>query len=136
MNYVDEFEVHGLLENFVRKLEKGQVVDLMNLLRELLIQESVANVINSIERAGMKSYIKNYDGAYVSLEIFNCQKSFGQIYAFMESIRDRHCILDYSCKLSSLEEVFNAHANEAMFMDLNKRIERRRTSISYQSVQE
>ena len=104
------------------------------MLNELLIQESIAGVINSIERAGMKSFIKNYDGAYVSIEINNCDMSFGKIYAFMESIRARNSIKDFSCKLSSLEEVFNAHANEAMFMDLNKRIERRRTSLTFQSV--
>ncbi len=111
MNYVDELKASGLLDEFNRKLEKGQLVDLGNVLRELLIQENVAGVINSIERAGMKSVINNYNGAYVSIEINNCDMSFGKIYAFMESIRARNCIRDFSCKLSSLEEVFNAHAN-------------------------
>ena len=48
--------------------------------------------------------------------------SFGQIYAFMQGIKERHQILEYSCKLSSLEEVFNAHATENMYAALNKRI--------------
>ena len=56
--------------------------------------------------------------------------TFGKIYAFMESLKSKHFIEEYSCKLMSLEEVFNAHASEAMFFELNKRIERHRTATT------
>ena len=54
--------------------------------------------------------------------------SFGQIYAFVEGLKSKYnTIKDYSCKLSSLEEVFNAHAAQAMYARLNTRLEKRRT---------
>ena len=56
------------------------------------------------------------------------QISFGQIYAFVEGLKSKNSMIkDYSCKLSSLEEVFNAHAAQATYAKLNTRLERRRT---------
>ena len=101
-----------------------------NILRELLMQDTMAGIINQIEMKGMKARVQNYDGAYVVMEVSQCKMSFGQIYAFMESLKLRYNIKEYSCKLSSLEEVFNAHATESMYMDLNQRLERRRTTNS------
>ena len=37
LNYADELKAFGILDGFHRKLEKGQVVDLGNVLHELLI---------------------------------------------------------------------------------------------------
>lgn len=101
-------------------------------MRELLMQDTMAAVVHEIElKDGMRACVKNYDGGYVSLEVTNCKMSFGQIYAFMEKLKKKHVLDGYSCKKSSLEEVFNAHATESMYMDLNKRLDRRRTSASF-----
>lgn len=92
----------------------------------------MAAIINDIEAFdGMKACVKNYDGGYVRLEVTNCKMSFGKIYAFIEKLKRKHVLNGYSCKKSSLEEVFNAHATESMYMDLNKRLERRRTNASF-----
>lgn len=83
-----------------------------NVLRELMMQDSMAAIMHEIEAKGMRSKVKNYDGAYFILEVTNCQMSFGKIYAFIESFAHKHSIREYSCKKSSLEEIFNAHATQ------------------------
>lgn len=40
--------------------------------------------MQEIDSKGMKSSIKNYDGAYFILELTQCRMSFGEIYAFLE----------------------------------------------------
>lgn len=49
------------------------------------------------------------------------------MYIFMERLKSDHHIKEYSCKHSSLEEVFNTHASQNIYKDLNVRLERRRT---------
>ena len=100
------------------------------------MQDTMAALMQEIDSKGMKSSIKNYDGAYFILELTQCRMSFGEIYAFLESISHKHLIKEYSCKRHSLEEVFNAYATESMYMDLNKRLERRRSTASFSSVQD
>lgn len=133
--FEDEFKNYGLLDHFLRKLEKGKTIDMNNMLAELLMQDTMASIISRLEGRGMTATIKNYDGSYFALEVTKCKMSFGKIYALLESMKDQYFIKEYSCKLSSLEEIFNAHATEAMFMDLNKRIERKRTN-TFKSLQE
>ena len=132
LNYKDEFKDFGLLDRFYRRIKAEQPVDLNNMLAELLMHDSMAMIINYIEnsQSGVKARVMNYDGAYFVLEVTGCRQSFGQIYAFIESIKERCQIKEYSCKLTSLEEVFNAHATEAMYMDLNKRLDHRRSTLS------
>jgi len=127
-NFDEEFKAYGLLDRFYRKLQDGKVIDLGHMLSELLMQDTMAGIMTHIESNGMHSYVKNFDGAYFAIELTKCNMSFGQIYAFMESMKSRHFIKEYSCKLSSLEEIFNSHASESMFMELNKRIDRKRNS--------
>lgn len=107
-----------------------------NVLRELLMQDTMARIMNDFAARSMAARVLNYDGGTVRFEVTQCTMSFGQIYAFIEGLRERRHINDYSCKLSSLEEVFNAHATESMYMALNARLERRRTSAAFSSVQE
>lgn len=101
-----------------------------SLLRELLIQDSMAGVLNEFAQQGMQSMIQNFDGAYFVMKVSQCEMTFGGIYSFIESIKERYQIKEYSCKMSSLEEVFNAHATETMFMELNRRLENRRSSMT------
>ena len=110
LNYAAEFKEHGLLDRFYKRLTAGHYIDMRNVLRELIMQDTMAAIINEIDAKGMKSSIKNYDGANFVVEITRCQMSFGQIYSFIESISRKHKIEAYSCKRHSLEEVFNAHA--------------------------
>ena len=133
--FQEEFKNYGLLDHFLRKLEQGKTIDMNNMLAELLMQDTMASIIGRLEGRGMNATIKNYDGSYFALEVTKCKMSFGKIYAYLESMKDQYFIKEYSCKLSSLEEIFNAHATESMFMDLNKRIERKRTS-TFKSLQE
>ena len=49
MNFAGEFKPYGLLDRFYRQLERGEPVDLKNVLRELLMQDTMANVIQHIE---------------------------------------------------------------------------------------
>ena len=128
LNYVEEFKQYCLLDRFVMKLERGEPIDLRNMLSELLMQDTMAMIIAHFEQNSMKANVKNFDGAYVQMEVTECQFTFGQIYAFVERMKTRFNILEYGCKLSSLEEVFNSHASEAMYMALNKRLEFRRKS--------
>ena len=100
------------------------------------MQDTMAIIMFEIERKGMASSVKNYDGGYFQIEITKCSMSFGQVYAFMESIASKNMIQEYSCKRSSLEEVFNAHATQSMYLELNKRLDRRRSSGSFQSLQD
>ena len=90
----------------------------------------MVEIMNAFSAAGMSPRVLNYDGEKVTLLVNNSSMSFGQIYAFMQGLKFRHSIREYSCKRSSLEEVFNGHATESMFADLNKRLERRRTSYA------
>ena len=90
----------------------------------------MASVISHIEANQMKARVQNYDGANFVLELFDCKLTFGQIYAYMEGIKDQYNIKEYSCKHSSLEEVFNMHATTDMYMELNKRLDRRRSTFS------
>lgn len=113
------------------RLKAGGSIDLRNVLRELLMQDTMAAILFEVEKKGMTSSVKNYDGANFIIEITKCKMSFGQIYAFMESIAHKHMIQEYSCKRSSLEEVFNAYATEQMYAELNKRLYRRSTSGSF-----
>ena len=128
-NYVGELSENGLLLQFHKQLLAGKSIELRSLLRELLIQDTMASVLNDLEQKGMRAKIQNYDGAYFIMKVTECQMSFGGIYSLIESIKDRYQIKDYSCKMSSLEEVFNAHATESMYMELNRRLERRRSSF-------
>ena len=128
LKYVDEFKEYGLLDRFYRRMNAGGSIDLRNVLRELLMQDTMAAIMTEIDAKGMESRVKNYEGAYFIMEITKCKMSFGQIYAFIESMAAKHMIREYSCKRSSLEEVFNAHATESMYMDLNARLERRRST--------
>lgn len=68
------------------------------------------------------------------LKVTQCKMSFGQIYGFMESLKEVHRIKHYSCKLVSLEQIFNAFATQSMYAGLNARLERRRTSTAFSSV--
>ena len=63
-----------------------------NVLRELLMQDTMAVIMFEVDRKGMTSSVKNYDGANFIIEITKCKMSFGQIYAFMESIAHKHMI--------------------------------------------
>ena len=130
LNYADEFKPYGLLDRFYMIMEKGHPIDLRNVLRELLMQDSMATILNHIEISEIKVRVQKYDGANFILELFECKFTFGQIYAYMEGIKDRFNIKEYSCKQSSLEEIFNSHATMSMYMELNKRLERRRTTSS------
>ena len=49
LNYADEFKPGGLLDRFYRRLDAGDVIDLRSLLRELLMQDTMASIINEIE---------------------------------------------------------------------------------------
>ena len=99
------------------------------------MQDSIAAIMSQFELLGMQTVVKSYDGSYFAIEVTKCEMSFGQIYALIESMKAKYFIKEYSCKLSSLEEIFNAHATESMFMELNKRIERKRAS-TYRSLQD
>ena len=63
LNYVGEFKHYGLLDRFFRRMEAGEAIDLRNVLRELLMQDTMAGIMNEIEAKGMASIVKNYDGA-------------------------------------------------------------------------
>lgn len=63
LNYVGEFKQYGLLDRFFRRMEAGEAIDLRNVLRELLMQDTMAGIMNEIEAKGMASIVKNYDGA-------------------------------------------------------------------------
>lgn len=128
--FLNEFKPNGLLDEFYRQMEDGKTINMFNLLHQLLMQEIMANIIVAIETKGIKTKLKKFDGSSFALELSKCEMSFGQIYAFMEFLKAQNSIKEYSCKLTSLEEIFNAHANEAMFMGINKRILRRRTSMT------
>jgi len=136
LNYLQEFKPYGLLERFFRQVEKGEAIDLVNVMRELLMQDTMAAIIDDLQRAGLKAHVMNYDGGYFSLEVTERRMTFGQIYALIEGMKLRHNIKEYSCKLATLEEIFNSHASQAMFLQLNQRISRRRTSNSVTSLQE
>ena len=123
------------MDRFYRRLVAGGAIDLRNVLRELLMQDTMASIMNEVDAREMESRVKNYEGAYFIIEITKCKMSFGQIYAFVESIAHKYMISDYSCRRSSLEEVFNAHATESMYLELNKRLQRRRTTAAFHSVQ-
>ena len=47
------------------------------MLTELMMQETMAGIIIDIEKKGIKSHIKTYDGAYFALELTNCDMTFG-----------------------------------------------------------
>ena len=61
----------------MRRVEAGHAVDMRNMLRDLLMQEKMAAIMNHIEENGMHAKVKNYDGAYVQIEVTNCNMSFG-----------------------------------------------------------
>jgi len=88
----------------------------------------MAEIMNAFSETGASPRVLNYDGEKVTLLVENSSMSFGKIYAFMQGLKFKHSIREYACKRSSLEEVFNGHATESMFSELNKRLERRRTT--------
>ena len=57
------------------------------MLSELLMQDAIATIMSRIEEKGMQTFVKSYEGAYFSIEVSKCKYSFGQIYAFMESLK-------------------------------------------------
>ena len=57
LNYVDEFKPDGLLDGFYRRTEKGEAIDLKNVLVELLMQDTIAAIINDIEQSGMTAQV-------------------------------------------------------------------------------
>ena len=75
--FIEEFKPFGLLDKFLRKIEQGQSIDLAHMLTELMMQETMAGIIIDIEKKGIKSHIKTYDGAYFALELTNCNMTFG-----------------------------------------------------------
>ena len=75
--FENEFKPFGLLDRFEAKVNDGQVIDLVNLLSELLMQEMMAGIISEIDRKNIIASVKNYDGAYFSIELTKCKMSFG-----------------------------------------------------------
>ena len=57
LNYAKEFVNFGLLDRFYRRIEAGQMIDLRNLLAELLMQDTMAAIINSLEQIGLKARV-------------------------------------------------------------------------------
>ena len=45
LNYAEEFVNFGLLDRFYRRVEAGNAIDMKNVLRELLIQDSMAAIM-------------------------------------------------------------------------------------------
>ena len=76
-NITDEFKANGLLDRFYKRVEKGEFIDLKNVLRELLMQDTIAAIINDIEEAGMSAQVQKYDGGIINLKITQCSMSFG-----------------------------------------------------------
>ena len=77
LNYADEFKTYGLLDRFYTLMKNGHPIDLRNVLRELLMQDSMATILNHIEVSEMKVRVQKYDGANFILELFECRLSFG-----------------------------------------------------------
>lgn len=57
LKLVDEFTEFGLLEDAYNRIETGKVVESRYLLRDLLVQETVAQVILSIEKRNMQASV-------------------------------------------------------------------------------
>ena len=113
LDFAKELSPQGLLSRYYARLQKGQPIDLRNVLRELLVQEVMVQVIQLFSTEhDLNAKIQNYDGSYVMLRVSKCSMTFGEIYAFMEEVKQRLPLQTYSCKLASLEEVFNAHATD------------------------
>ena len=90
----------------------------------------MAGVLNLFDQQGMNGSIQSFDGAYFVVKVSGMRMTYGAIYSFIESVKERFYVKEYSCKLSSLEEVFNAHATETMYMELNQRLNRRRSTMT------
>jgi len=75
--FENEFKPFGLLDRFEAKANSGETIDLVNLLCELLMQEMMAGIITEIELKNITATVKNFDGAYFSIELTNCRMSFG-----------------------------------------------------------
>ena len=54
LNYADEFKPYGLLDRFYMLIKQDHPIDLRNVLRELLMQDSMATILNHIEVSEMK----------------------------------------------------------------------------------
>ena len=53
LDYAGEFKEGGLLERFYRTLEEGKPVDMQKLLRELLVQDTIAGITLEFEEKEM-----------------------------------------------------------------------------------
>ena len=50
------------------------------------------------------------------------------MFGLLESMRGKFCIKEYSCQLSTLEQVFNAFATQDSYAEFNRRLSMRRRS--------
>ena len=55
--FAEHFKPLGLLDKFLRKVEDGNSIDMMQLLSELLMQETIAGIITAIEMKGIKTHL-------------------------------------------------------------------------------
>ena len=51
------------------------------------------------------------------------------MYSLLEELKQKFSIKEYSCNLSTLEQVFNAFATEEAYATINRRLSRRNSSI-------
>ena len=106
---------------------------MQKLLRELLVQDTIAGMTLEFEEKEMIAKLQKYDGAYVVMEVMQCDYSFGSMYAFMEQLKKKYHLREYQCKYASLEEVFNQHATQGKYKKLKRRLTRRQSTINPRS---
>ena len=68
---------------------------MQKLLRELLVQDTIAGVTLEFEEKEMVAKLQKYDGAYVIIEVTQCDLSFGSMYAFMEQLKKKYHLREY-----------------------------------------
>lgn len=86
-SFENEFKQFGLLDRFVLALEQGKAVDLHSMLSDLLMQEAMGTIKTRIEELGLQAFIKSFNGSHFTIEVDQCKHSFGEMYAFLESIK-------------------------------------------------
>ena len=64
-SFVDEFSILGILSNFFDKVAKGETIDMIQLQKEVQVQNAVAHIVADLSEKLARAQVISYDGSYL-----------------------------------------------------------------------
>jgi hypothetical protein len=126
-----ELDETGIFSSYFTKVSNGVNIDLDNLMKEIVFKNCIGCIVNHLSAKASEASVKRLDGSNALIRLSRNERTYGYMFGLLESIKSRFFIREYSCQLSTLEQVFNAFATEDKYTMINlKYASRRQRSLN------